>query len=419
MDLMTSVDDPALAGFSWEERNILSQVEPCLARGVRIMNWWEWADRTGNITDSFTLTQVTNRNEQSVSFFAEVPFPTYTLPVMGDVPWVDYDQPKARRDLRDWTANVREFALRYFMRISSFELPQAVVQEGASTPPFPLDLISFCPRGYVTQEGFGFQQLFYKLRDTGAIGRFPEAQSFTIIDQRELATRYEWVVAKVRVFDFVLTFPPNPNLPRIGVPLGNLTTQYIIYSNAFVKDYTDPSGAGGLYQFGYAMLQPRYNDSILVYGPGQFSAGFQLFTFTVGDDGRVFVRMPFVVNRPTQILSISVDPLDWAFSVAELLLPGAKSFLEPLHEAFDDLPGRPNLSFDPVFGSIELINLLTLGQAGRTLCISKNDLEKFFLIFHFNQYYTMITGSLLTWRQVRDWTNPADIPEFAKTGRSS
>ena len=417
---MTTVDDPSLAGFSWEERNILSQVEPCLAAGVRIMSWWQRADKTGSITDSFELTQVANRPEKSVSFFAEVPFPSGPLPVMGDVPLVYYDQPKAGKDIGDWTANVREFALHYFMRISDFELPQTVVQDGAPTPPFPLDLISMCPRGYVTQEGFGFQQLYYKLRGSGEIGRFPEAQSFAIIDQRELATRYEWVVAKVAVFNFVLSFPLNPDWPRIGVPLGGQTTQYIIYSNAFVEDHTDPSGVGGRYQFGYAMLQPRYDDSVLRYGPGQFAAGFQLFTFTIGDDGRVEVRMPFVVNRPTEILSISLDPLDWAFSVAERLLPGrASRLLEPLHAAFDGLPGRPNLAFDPVFGSIDLINLLTLGQASRTLCISKEQLEKFFLVFHFRQYYTMITGSLLTWRQIRNWQNPADIPEWVRTGRSS
>jgi len=415
---MTSVDDPALAGFSYDERNILANVDECLAKGVAIKDWWRRADATGSITDSFDLTRVANRPEKSQSFFAEVPLPSGTLPVMGDVPLVYYDQPKGGWDLRDWAGNVREYALRYFMRISSFELPQTVVQDGSPNPPFPLDLISFCPRPFVTREGFGFQQLYYKLRGSGEIGRFPEAQQFAIIDQRELATRYEWVVAKVQIFNFVLSFPLNPDLPRFGFPMQQI--QYIIYSGAFVEDHTDPlPGVLGRYQFGYAMLKPRHDDSILVYGPGQFDSGFQLFTFTVLEDGKVWVRMPFVVNRPTQILSISLDPLDWFFRGAEILTFGlAKPLLEPLHAALDDLPGRPG-GFDPVFASIDLANLLTLGQASRQLCISKDQLEKFFLVFHFEQYYTMITGSLLTWRQVRDWRNPADIPDWVKTGKSS
>lgn len=415
---MTSVDDPALAGFTWEERNLLANVDVCLAKGVRIMNWWQQADATGSIQDSFELTKVAHRSEHSQSFFAEVPFPSGPLPVMGDVPLVYYDQPKGGWDLRDWAANVREFALRYFMRVSDFELPRTVVQDGSPAPPFPLDLISWCPRGYVTREGFGFQQLYYKLRGTGEIGRFPEAERFAIVDQRELATRYEWVVAQVQVFNFVLSFPLDPQLPRFGLPLS--ADQYIIYSNAFVLDQADPRpGVRGRYQFGYAMLKPRHDDSILRYGPGQFDAGFQLFTFSVLDDGRVWVRMPFVVNRPTEILSISLDPLDWAFRTTEILTGGlARPLLEPLHEAFEGLPGRPG-GFDPVFASIDLANLLTLGQASRQLCISKEQLEKFFLVFHFDQYYTMITGSLLTWRQIRDWRNPADIPVWVKTGRSS
>jgi hypothetical protein len=83
------------------------------------------------------------------------------------------------------------------------------------------------------------------------------------------------------------------------------------------------------------------------------------------------------------------------------------------------LPFRPG-SFDPVFAGIDLLNLMTLGQASKQLCISKEQLEKIFLIFHFNQYYTMITGSLLTWRQIPNWLAPEEeLPPFVVTGRTS
>jgi hypothetical protein len=416
---MTSLQDPSLAGFSYEERNILANVDRCLAEGVAIMDWWRRAEATGGIQDSFELTRVYNRPEHSYSFFAEVPFPDGPMPVMGDVPLVFYDRPKGRWDLGEWTGNVREFALRYFMRVSDFQLPQTVVQDGTPDLPFPWSLFSWCFRGYVTREGFGYEQLYYKLRGSDRVERFPAAERFAIIDQRELATRYEWVVAKVQIFNFVLSFPTDPGLPRIAFPLSG-EAQYIIFSNVFVEDRTDPlPGAGGRFQFGYAMLKPRHDDSVLVYGPGQFDAGFQLFTFTVAGDGTVRVRMPFVVNRPTQILSISLDPLDWGFRAAEILTLGrASGLLEPLHAAFDALPWRPG-GFDPVFTSIDLANIFTLGQASRLFCVSKNQLEKFFLVFHFDQYYTMITGSLLTWRQVGDWQDPAAIPAWVRTGRSA
>lgn len=129
--------------------------------------------------------------------------------------------------------------------------------------------------------------------------------------------------------------------------------------------------------------------------------------------------MPFVVNQPTQILDISLDPIDWAFTAADLMTFGkASEILEPLHALADRLPLRPG-GFDPVFTSIKLANLFTLGQAAEQLCISKRSLEEFFLVFHFDQYYTTITGSLLTWRQIQDWLDEASLPAFVKTGVSS
>jgi hypothetical protein len=410
---------PPDGDWTWEERNLLDNVDSCLASGIAIKDWWRRADATGAITDRFDLTRVFNRPERSYSFFDVVPLPGGPLPVMGDVPWVYYDQMKGRRDVGQWTREVEEYVLRYFLRISSFRLPQAVVPADGPPPlPPPLNFLSWCPKGFVTKQGFGYRQLYYKLRGSGRIGRFSADESYAIVDQRELATRYEWVVANVQIFDFQLSFPTDPNLPRFSFPLSE--SQYIILSDAFVADQLDPApGIRGFFQFGYAMLKPLHDDSVLAYGPGQFDSGFQLFTFTVGEDSVIRVRMPFVVNRPTRILDVSLDPLDWGLRAADLLTGGrAAPLLEPLHAALSGLPGRPG-GFDPVFTGIDLANLFSLGLAGRLLCITKDQLEKFFLVFHFDQYYTMITGSLLTWRQIANWLDPAAIPLWVKTGRSS
>jgi len=406
------------AELTWEERNLLAEVDRCLADGVAIMDWWRRADAAGAITDRFELTRVFNRPDESYSFFATVPLPSGDLPVMGDVPGVFYDRAKGRREVGEWCREVEEFVLRYFMRVSAFRLPQAVVSDDAPTPPPPLSLLSWCPRGFVTRQGFGYRQLFYKLRASGEIGRFPEAERFAIVDQRELATTYEWVVGSVQIFDFQLSFPLDPALPRVSVPLSE--SQYIVLADAFVADEIDPApGVRGRFQFGYAMLRPRHDDSVLAYGPGQFDAGFQLFTFSVGGDDVIRVRMPFVVNRPTRILDVSLDPLDWSFKAAEILTLGrARGLLEPLHAVFQELPWRPG-GFDPVFAAIDLANLATLGQASRLLCISKEQLEKLFLVFHFDQYYTMITGSLLTWRQIPNRLDAANLPLSVTTGASS
>lgn len=399
--------------LDWEAHNILADVDSCLRDGLDLYYWWREADRRGAIPDKMELTTVLNRPDSGYSFFAEAPIPSGPVAVMGDVPLVYYDQPKGDWDLDRWTAQVEEFALRYFMRVSDFRLPEVVVPEDSQQPLCPR--LSWCPRGFFTREGFGFEQLYAKPRG-GPIECIPEPDRFAIVDQRRLGA-FDWVVGRVQIFNFNLSFPLDPKLPKVSFPLPE--AQYVIFSERFTSvEHRPAPGVRARFRFGYAMLRPRHDHSVIAYGPGQFDVGFQTFTWTVTDDGSVWVRMPFVVNRPERILDLSLDPVDWAFLGAEVLTAGkASRFLEPIHGALDALP-RPG-GFDPVFFGIRLANLLTLGQAARRLCISKKQLEEIFLIFHFNQYYTMITGSLLTWRQIRDWLDRRNLPEWVKTGSSA
>lgn len=409
---------PGAGELTLEDRNVLANVDRCLADGIALFDWWRRAEASGEIADQFELSQVFNRPDEGYAFFAEAELPSGPLPVMGDVPLVFYDQPKADKDLERWTREVQVYALRYFMRIADFRQPEVVIDDETPGAGGLLRYLSWCPRGYVRRGGFGFEQLYFKRRGSGQIGKFSAEERFAIVDVRELQTRYEWVVGNVRIFNFDLSFPLDPDLPRLSLPLPE--AQYVIFHETFVRDELEPPGGfRGRFNFGYAMLKPLHDHSVLAYGPGQFDAGFQLFDFRVRHDGTIRVQMPFVVNRPAKILDVSLNPLDWAFRAAEIATLGRSSqLLEPLHFAADRLPFRPG-GIDPVSISIDLVNLFTFGQAARRLCISKESLERFFLIFHFNQYYTMITGSLLTWRQIRDWLDRRNLPEWVKTGRSS
>lgn len=398
-----------------EDERLLAEVEASLRDGEAIYRWWAAQDAAGGPAERFELTRVPNRLATGYSFFGEVPLagaPGRPLPVMGDVPDLLYDRPKIG-PRGTWTREVEEFALRYFMRVSDFAEPEAIPPEHA--PPV-LPGLSLCPQGFVQRKGFGFEQLYYKLRGSGAVGRFPEAERTAIVDVRELGARYDWVVALVRLFDFDLTYPIDPQLPRVSLPLRE--TAWVVLSDAFVVRQEAPApGIAGRYAFGYAMLRRRDERGILAYGPGRFDSGFQLFEFTVADTGEIRVRMPFVVNRPTRLMDVSLDPFQWGLTAAELATFGlARPWLEPLRRVAEAMPwGR--LGFDPVFSSVALLNLATLGQASRLYCVSREQLEKLMLIFHFNQYYAMVTGSLLTWRQVPDWLDRAALPEWARSGR--
>jgi hypothetical protein len=57
--------------------------------------------------------------------------------------------------------------------------------------------------------------------------------------------------------------------------------------------------------------------------------------------------------------------------------------------------------------------------AAKDLCISKEQLEKDFLVQHFRQHYQMIVGSLTTWRRIPDWLDATSLPDWVRSGVSS
>ena len=139
------------------------------------------------------------------------------------------------------------------------------------------------------------------------------------------------------------------------------------------------------------------------YGPGEFDAAIELIYFTVFADGRVRADAVFVVNRPTRIANLPLNPLVWADQALNLASLGtARYLLGPLRDAVGRLPFA-GASFDPVGASLALVNFLSGGLAAQTLCISMQQLEKDFLVKHFAQHYQTLEGSLQTWRQIPDW----------------
>ena len=133
------------------------------------------------------------------------------MPIMGNVQEMFYDQPRVPAEIRqpatEWLRlQLREFVLHYFMRVSSFRQPDAFVDCEHPAPEGLLGRLSWCTREETRRTGFGFSQLYYKLRDTGEVGKFVGDEQSAIVDLRQIGTKYEWIVAKVRIFDFSFKF---------------------------------------------------------------------------------------------------------------------------------------------------------------------------------------------------------------------
>jgi hypothetical protein len=405
------------------DRALLHSVDHYLSAGLQLKQWWEQTSATNAFATRFDLGLTFNRPDTGYGFFDEAQVGGQTMPVLGNFQAMGFDRPKAPRgqmaaDARWMREQLREYILRYFMHVSDFRQPQGITAEARPVPPAFLRPFSLCPQEDPRRVGFGFSQLFYKRRDSGQIGRFPEEEQFAIVDLRDIGQKYEWIVMRVRIFDFSFTYMPfGIESPQVVLPLSEAS--YLVLSREFITYADDPApGMLGHYGLGYAFIKEPAS-GLLAWGPGQFDAAIELFDFLVGDDGSIRAEMVFVANRPQRLLNFSLNPLSWSFTVADLLTFGLSSrVLAPLQGVFEQLPCSGG-NVDPVYAFIWLANVFSGGQAAKQLCLSVEELDKQFLVKHFMQHYQTVAGALQTWRQIPDWLDRTALPEWVVRGVSS
>jgi hypothetical protein len=173
----------------------------------------------------------------------------------------------------------------------------------------------------------------------------------------------------------------------------------------------------GEYGIGYAFVNTPAA-GLFAYGPGAFDAAIELINFRVYETGYISVRMIFISNRPTKVVNFVIDPVDWSFRLADTFSFGmASRALAPVRDALRSLPLR--FTVDPVNAYIDAANLLSNGDAARVLCISRETMEKAFLVQHFRQHYQTVVGSLETWRLIRNWLDEKSLPPWIVSGISS
>jgi len=199
---------------------------------------------------------------------------------------------------------------------------------------------------------------------------------------------------------------------------GENEESYLIVHKDFVNYRIKPiPGVLAEYGIGYAFIK-NPTETQFGYGPGEFDAALELINFRIYETGYISVRMIFVANRPSQIVNLVIDPVDIGFRLADLFSFGlASRILAPTRGALDLLPLRVRV--DPVSAYVSAAGLLSGGSAARTLCISREQLDRFFLLQHFEQHYQTLNGSLTTWRQIPDWLKEAELPNWIVTGMSS
>jgi hypothetical protein len=416
-----------------KDRKTLADVEPSLAVGIDLLRWSQKVLAQGSYAQQFPIIAQFNLPAQSYGFFDQATVAGRPLPVMGVFQEQLYDKPKSPRGYEqvaaEWLrAQVEEFVLRYFMRVSSFAAPQAFVDADRHPPSGLIGNLSWCPGGPEQLGGFGYQQVYYKRAADGQVRKFAAADQARIVDLREIGPSYDWLVALVNVYAFNLSLSLRnlKNSPELVVPLEEKS--YLILSPEFIANDSRPEpGVLGRYGLGYAFLRLQ-EPSLVAYGPGEFKAAFQTIQFKVLESGEVRVCMLFVVNRPDRILNLSLNPFEWGMRMADWMSFGMASRLTaPLFGDAGKPPGGGTPGggtagggtpggVDPVFAGIALANMLSGGYTSRELCITKEQLEKIFLVKHYMQHYQTIAGSLMTWRMIADWLDTAALPDWVRRG---
>jgi hypothetical protein len=416
-------DLTGIASLTDHDRALLNSVDYYLTAGIQLKQWWEQTSATNAFATRFDLGLTFNRPDTGYGFFDHAQVGGQTMPVLGNFQAMFFDRPKAPQaqtaEAAQWMQDqLREYVLRYFMRVSDFRQPQGITEDDRPVPPSYLRPFSLCPQEDLRRVGFGFSQLFYKLRDSGQVGRFPEEEQFSIVDLREIGQKYEWIVVRVRIFDFSFTYMPfGTDSPQVVLPLGEAS--YLVLTRDFITHEDDPApGVLGCYGLGYAFIKEP-TSGLLAWGPGQFDAAIEIIDFLVFEDGGISAEMVFVANRPQRLLNLSLNPVDWGFTLADLMTFGLSSrFFAPLQGVLDQLPfGGGNV--DPVYAFIWLANALSGGQAAKQLCLSTEELDKQFLVKHFMQHYQTVAGALHTWRQIPDWLDSSALPEWVVGGTSA
>jgi len=401
-----------------EDCVLLNGVDRALADGLALKRWWEQTNATRSYAKRFELVREFNESQSSYAFFDNVSFDGQTLPVMGTVDEMLYDRQKEKpgEELRD---QFREFILHYFMRVSSYHPPVAIVQTGQSRHGDVQSLfqpLSWCPASAYSLAGFGYSQHYFKLRDSGLVGKFRERDWYSIVDLREIGKTFEWIIVKVHIFDMSLSFKPfGPKSPTIELPQEEEI--YLIISPEFVTCRDNPTpDVLGRYGFGYAILKRKAERTIFARSSEIFKTGYLLLNFELNSKGHSTAQLVMVINRPRRILDMDLNPVALGVGLADLMSFGfASRLLSPVSGVLERLSPRIG-NFDPVTAYMSLADVLSAGISAEQLCISMETIEKQMLLENFIQHYDLIVGSIVTWRQTQNWLDPAKLPQQAVSG---
>lgn len=351
-----------------------------MAAGLALHDWW----REEGESRVHLEPMARNRNTRAYAFHAHALIRGRKLPVIGVKQRILYARAKTTPEnteaaARWYCPQVREFALRYFLRITDFAGAQIYPRLGAERLPAFLQLMSWCPGQGLRAEGIRFEQLAYQLRG-GRGGWFPRRDRTRIVDLRSIGELYDLVILQAQTFEQALTLGLSDRVraPKLVIPL--VEPAWVALRSDLITDQHDPSpGVLGAFGPGYVFLGTSGSKPASILPMSDWNSiipAFEKASFEVLRTGEIIVNVVFVCRRPEITPMAGFNPATGQLN----MLKAATGLLRP----------------PPSFGQL---------------------LWQFLLQRVVDEYFT-VTNTSQTWNMVSDWLREADVPEWVRAGTS-
>ncbi|MBS1859153.1 MAG: hypothetical protein JST11_27515 [Acidobacteria bacterium] len=179
------------------------------------------------------------------------------------------------------------------------------------------------------------------------------------VDLRDIGSRYEWVTARLDVLDYIKAFRSIGRFDRWLRPL-NKETGYMTFHPAFSESPDPvPPGCTELVRFGYAVVPLTVFPTFVAYGPGRFYSAMKQYRILIHENGAVEIRILFVVApRIDKVMNFR--------------------------------------GWDPVFGTVGLLDALTLRQTG-IVTRAQDFIGRFGLTHHARVHHALLEGLRPVW----------------------
>lgn len=206
--------------------------------------------------------------------------------------------------------------------------------------------------------GFTYSSILTKESGNNHMPEFSTTPDFGV---GEIGKKYEWVLARVDIHDFVRSFQPV----RFAADfLSNYIKEkaYIVFHEEF-GETNDSISSGGMesYSFGYSFLPVEVEPNLFGFGPGKFGTAVKQFHFRKKAPDLLEIQILFIVApRSQKVLDFwGFDPVYTMVHVVDLFTLSQLEIRERFHKSADSVMLRLHgqvhhnllLGMQPIWGT--------------------------------------------------------------------